>query len=99
MLVVPYYNKPPQDGLIAHFRAIADATDLPIILYNIPGRTGINMTPDTIETLSRVKNIVGVKEASGNLEQVTDIRRAHAPSFKIYSGDDSLTLPIMANEW
>ncbi len=96
MLVVPYYNKPPQEGLIAHFTAIADATDLPIILYNIPGRTGINMTPDTIETLSRIENIAGVKEASGNLEQVTDIRRRTPPSFKIYSGDDTLTLPIMA---
>ena len=96
MLVVPYYNKPPQEGLITHFRAIADSTGLPIIVYNIPGRTGINMTPVTIETLSRTKNIVGVKEASGNLEQVTDIRQRTPASFKIYSGDDSLTLPIMA---
>jgi 4-hydroxy-tetrahydrodipicolinate synthase len=96
MLVVPYYNKPPQQGLITHFTAIADTTELPIILYNIPGRTGINMTPDTIETLSRVSNIVGVKEASGNLEQVTDIRRRTPRSFAIYSGDDALTLPIMA---
>lgn len=96
MLVVPYYNKPPQEGLITHFTAIADTTQLPIILYNIPGRTGINMTPDTIETLSRVSNIVGVKEASGNLEQVTDIRRRTPGSFAIYSGDDALTLPIIA---
>ncbi|HXL04163.1 MAG: 4-hydroxy-tetrahydrodipicolinate synthase [Firmicutes bacterium] len=96
MLVVPYYNKPPQEGLITHFKTIADTTELPIILYNIPGRTGINMTPDTIETLSRVSNIVGVKEASGNLEQVTDIRRRTPRSFKIYSGDDALTLPVMA---
>lgn len=96
MLVVPYYNKPPQEGLIAHFTAIADSTRLPIILYNIPGRTGINMTPATIETLSRVENIVGVKEASGNLEQVTDIRSRTPSSFKIYSGDDSLTLPIVS---
>lgn len=96
MLVVPYYNKPPQEGLITHFKAIADSTGLPIIVYNIPGRTGINMTPVTIETLSRIENIVGVKEASGNLEQVTDIRQRTPSSFKIYSGDDSLTLPIMA---
>jgi 4-hydroxy-tetrahydrodipicolinate synthase len=96
MLVVPYYNKPPQEGLITHFKAIANSTGLPIIVYNIPGRTGINMTPVTIETLSRVENIVGVKEASGNLEQVTDIRQRTPSSFKIYSGDDSLTLPIMA---
>lgn len=96
MLVVPYYNKPPQEGLIAHFTAIAESTGLPIILYNIPGRTGINMTPDTVEKLSRVSNIVGIKEASGNLEQVTDIRQRTPQSFKIYSGDDALTLPIMA---
>ena len=96
MLVVPYYNKPPQEGLITHFKAIADSAGLPIIVYNIPGRTGINMTPATIETLSRIENIVGVKEASGNLEQVTDIRQRTPSSFKIYSGDDSLTLPIMA---
>ncbi|NLS45105.1 MAG: 4-hydroxy-tetrahydrodipicolinate synthase [Firmicutes bacterium] len=96
MLVVPYYNKPPQEGLIMHFKSIANATRLPIILYNIPGRTGINMTPETAETLSRVPNIVSIKEASGNLEQVTDIKRRTPPSFKIYSGDDTLTLPIMA---
>jgi 4-hydroxy-tetrahydrodipicolinate synthase len=96
MLVVPYYNKPPQEGLISHFRAIAESTELPIIVYNIPGRTGINMTPATIETLSQITNIVGIKEASGNLEQVTDIRQRTPSSFKIYSGDDSLTLPIMA---
>lgn len=96
MLVVPYYNKPPQEGLITHFKAIADSAGLPIIVYNIPGRTGINMTPATIETLSRIENIVGVKEASGNLDQVTDIRQRTPSSFKIYSGDDSLTLPIMA---
>ncbi len=96
MAVVPYYNKPPQDGLIAHFKAIAAATSLPVILYNIPGRTGINMTPETVEKLACVENIVAVKEASGSLDQVTDIRRRTPPSFKIYSGDDSLTLPILA---
>ena len=96
MLVVPYYNKPPQSGLFAHFKAIANSTDLPIIVYNIPGRTGINMTSCTIEQLSKVENIIGVKEASGNLDQVTDIRQRTPSSFSIYSGDDSLTLPIMA---
>ncbi|MEW6228559.1 MAG: 4-hydroxy-tetrahydrodipicolinate synthase [Bacillota bacterium] len=96
MAVVPYYNKPPQDGLIAHFRAVAGATGLPVILYNIPGRTGVNMTPETLEKLSSVANIVAVKEASGSLDQVTDIRRRTPPSFKIYSGDDSLTLPILS---
>ncbi|MEW6106324.1 MAG: 4-hydroxy-tetrahydrodipicolinate synthase, partial [Bacillota bacterium] len=93
MAVVPYYNKPPQDGLITHFKAIAAATSLPVILYNIPGRTGINMTPETVEKLAGVENIVAIKEASGSLDQVTDIRRRTPPSFKIYSGDDSLTLP------
>ncbi|MEW5865531.1 MAG: 4-hydroxy-tetrahydrodipicolinate synthase [Bacillota bacterium] len=96
MAVVPYYNKPPQDGLIAHFRAVAGATGLPVILYNIPGRTGVNMTPETLEKLSSVANIVAVKESSGSLDQVTDIRRRTPPSFKIYSGDDSLTLPILS---
>ncbi len=96
MAVVPYYNKPPQHGLIAHFKAIAGATGLPVILYNIPGRTGINMTPETVEKLAAVENIVAIKEASGSLDQVTDIRRRTPPSFKIYSGDDSLTLPILA---
>ncbi len=96
MAVVPYYNKPPQEGLVAHFKAIAAATGLPVILYNVPGRTGTNMSPETIERLSSVRNIVAVKEASGNLDQVTDIRRRTPESFKIYSGDDSLTLPILA---
>lgn len=96
MAVVPYYNKPPQDGLIAHFQAVAGATGLPVVLYNIPGRTGVNMTPETLEKLSSVANIVAVKEASGSLDQVTDIRRRTPPSFKIYSGDDSLTLPILS---
>ncbi len=96
MAVVPYYNKPPQEGLVAHFKAIAAATALPIILYNVPGRTGVNMTPETIERLSTVENIVAVKEASGSLEQATDIRRRTGSSFKMYSGDDSLTLPILS---
>ncbi len=95
--VVPYYNKPPQEGLIAHFQAIAAATpDLPIILYNIPGRTGQNMAPETVATLSEVPNIVGVKAASGSLEQVSQMRRLTRPEFVIYSGDDSLTLPMLA---
>lgn len=96
MAVVPYYNKPPQDGLVAHFTAIAKATSLPVILYNVPGRTGINMTPDTVEKLAKVENIVAIKEASGSIDQVTDIRRRTPQSFKIYSGDDSMTLPILA---
>jgi 4-hydroxy-tetrahydrodipicolinate synthase len=95
--VVPYYNKPPQEGLYRHFKAIAEATpDLPMILYNIPGRTGQNLAPETIARLAVVPNIVGVKEASGSLDQVSQVRRSTPPDFGIYSGDDSLTLPILA---
>jgi 4-hydroxy-tetrahydrodipicolinate synthase len=95
--VVPYYNKPPQAGLYQHFQKIAEATpDLPIVLYNIPGRTGQNLLPETIARLAEVPNIVAVKEASGNLDQVSQIRRSTSPEFTIYSGDDSLTLPMLA---
>jgi 4-hydroxy-tetrahydrodipicolinate synthase len=95
--VVPYYNKPPQEGLYQHFRAIAEASpDLPMMLYNIPGRTGQNLSPETIARLAEVPNIVAVKEASGSLDQVSQIRRLTPPEFKIYSGDDSLTLPLLA---
>jgi 4-hydroxy-tetrahydrodipicolinate synthase len=95
--VVPYYNKPPQVGLYRHFRAIAEATpDLPIILYNIPGRTGQNLLPETVAHLAEIPNIVAVKEASGNLDQVSQVRRLTPPEFSIYSGDDSLTLPMLA---
>jgi 4-hydroxy-tetrahydrodipicolinate synthase len=95
--VVPYYNKPPQAGLYQHFRAIANACpDLPMMLYNIPGRTGQNLLPETIARLSEIPNIVAVKEASGNLDQVSQIRRLTPAEFGIYSGDDSLTLPMLA---
>jgi 4-hydroxy-tetrahydrodipicolinate synthase len=95
--VVPYYNKPPQDGLYQHFRAIAEASsDLPMMLYNIPGRTGQNLAPETVARLAEVPNIVAIKEASGNLDQVSQIRRLTPFEFKIYSGDDSLTLPLLA---
>jgi len=96
LLVVPYYNKPSQEGLYRHFRAIAEETRLPAILYNIPGRTGVNMLPETVARLAEVPNIVGIKEASGNLDQVSEIRRRTPREFLIYSGDDSLTLPILA---
>jgi 4-hydroxy-tetrahydrodipicolinate synthase len=97
MLVVPYYNRPPQEGLYQHFRAIAQsAPNLPLILYNIPGRTGQNMLPETVARLSELPNIVGVKEASGSLDQASQIRQLTPPEFALYSGDDSLTLPIMA---
>jgi 4-hydroxy-tetrahydrodipicolinate synthase len=95
--VVPYYNKPPQEGLYRHFRSIAEASpDLPLILYNVPGRTGQNLLPETVSRLAEVPNIVAVKEASGNLDQVSQIRRSTPADFRIYSGDDSLTLPMLA---
>jgi 4-hydroxy-tetrahydrodipicolinate synthase len=96
LLVNPYYNRPSQDGLYAHFRSIAESTSLPCMLYNIPGRTGVNCAPETIARLADVPAIVAVKEASGSLDQVSDIRRRTKPDFLIYSGDDSLTLPILA---
>lgn len=96
LLVNPYYNRPSQDGLYAHFRAIAESTGLPCMLYNIPGRTGVNATPETIARLAEVPNITAVKEASGNLDQASEIRRKTPDDFHIYSGDDSLTLPILA---
>ena len=96
MLVVPYYNKPPQEGLYQHFRTIANAVDLPIVLYNIPGRTGINMLPETTLRLANdVENIVAIKEASGNLDQVKQIIDNAPANFDVYSGDDSLTFDMM----
>lgn len=95
--VVPYYNKPPQAGLYNHFQAIAQAVpDLPMMLYNIPGRTGQNLLPETVARLAEIPNIVAVKEASGNLDQVSQIRSITPAEFAIYSGDDSLTLPLLA---
>jgi 4-hydroxy-tetrahydrodipicolinate synthase len=96
LLVNPYYNRPSQDGLYAHFRAVAESTPLPVMLYNIPGRTGVNCTPETIARLAQVPQIVAVKEAAGSLDQVSEIRVRTPDSFLIYSGDDSLTLPKLA---
>jgi 4-hydroxy-tetrahydrodipicolinate synthase len=97
LLVVPYYNKPPQEGLYHHFRAIATAApELPVMLYNIPGRTGQNLLPETVARLAEVPNIVAIKEASGNLDQASQIRSLTPPEFALYSGDDSLTLPLLA---
>ena len=93
---VPYYNKPPQEGLYQHFRAIARAINLPIVLYNVPSRTVTNMLPETTVRLSEIDNIVGVKEASGNFEAVAKIIEESGPDFKVWSGDDSATLPILA---
>jgi 4-hydroxy-tetrahydrodipicolinate synthase len=95
--VVPYYNKPPQEGLYQHFQAIAQACpQLPIMLYNIPGRTGQDLLPETVARLAEISNIVAIKEASGNLDRVTQIRCSTPNDFAIYSGDDSLTLPILS---
>ncbi len=96
LVVTPYYNKPSQSGLIAHFKEIAASTSLPVILYNVPGRTGVNMAPSTVLELARVSNIKGVKEASGNLEQAMDIIRGAPDGFTLLSGEDSLNLAIMA---
>ena len=96
LLVAPYYNKPPQDGLYRHFRAIANATSLPAIIYNIPGRTAVNISVDTLVQLAQVENIVAVKESSGNLAQVAEIYEKAPSDFIIYSGDDALTLPVMS---
>ncbi|MEA5536190.1 4-hydroxy-tetrahydrodipicolinate synthase [Crocosphaera sp. XPORK-15E] len=94
--VVPYYNKPPQEGLYEHFKTIAQSVgDFPIMLYNIPGRTGQNLLPETVIKLAKIDNIIAIKEASGNLEQACKIRRMTDPSFLIYAGDDFLTLPLL----
>ena len=94
--VSPAYNKPPQRGIIAHFRAIADTVDIPIVLYNVPGRTGSNVTAETTLELAEHANIVAVKEASGNLAQITEIIRHRPHNFSVLSGDDALTLAVMA---
>ena len=97
LVVVPYYNKPPQEGLEAHFRAIAQAaSSLPLMLYNIPGRTGCNITPATVARLMDCPNVVSFKAASGTTEEVTALRLACGPKLAIYSGDDGLTLPMLA---
>jgi len=94
--VSPYYNKPIQKGIVAHFKAVASYTDLPIILYNVPGRTGSNMSVETTLELSELSNVVAVKEASGNMEQIMDIIRQRKPNFGVLSGDDNLTMPLIA---
>jgi 4-hydroxy-tetrahydrodipicolinate synthase len=97
LLVAPYYNKPSQEGLFRHFKTIADGTSLPIILYNIPGRCGVDIAPDTVARLAKeCGNIVSIKEASGSVERVSELRARLPESFTILSGDDSLTLPFMS---
>jgi 4-hydroxy-tetrahydrodipicolinate synthase len=94
--VTPYYNKPTQEGIVQHFKAIADATPLPIILYNIAGRTGVNIETATVVRLAQIPTIIGVKEASGSLSQMCDVLHATPEDFIVLSGDDALTLPLMA---
>jgi len=94
--VTPYYNKPTQQGLLAHYRILADSTDLPIILYNVPGRTGTNLSAETTLELSEINNIVAVKEASENMEQIMQIIKYRPEGFGVLSGDDNLTLPLIA---
>nr|WP_214659378.1 4-hydroxy-tetrahydrodipicolinate synthase [Candidatus Formimonas warabiya] len=96
LLVVPYYNKPPQEGLYQHFKAVASTTPLPIMLYNIPSRTGSNLLPETVQRLAQMDNIIAIKEATGAMDQVSELRKRLGDTFAIYSGDDSLTLPMLA---
>ena len=96
LLVTPYYNKATQKGLILHYTAIANAINIPIILYNVPGRTGCNLAPKTVAELAKVENIVAVKEASGNLSQVAEIAALVGPDFDIYSGNDDQILPVLS---
>jgi 4-hydroxy-tetrahydrodipicolinate synthase len=94
--VTPYYNKPTQEGLFLHYRAIAESTDLPIVVYNVPGRTGVNVEPATLARLAAFPNIIAVKEASGNITQMCEVCRLMPPDFIVLSGDDAITLPLMA---
>jgi len=96
LLVSPYYNKPPQEGIYQHFAAIARTTRLPVMLYNIPGRTSVNIAPETLARLAQIENIVAIKEASGNLAQTIEYRERTPRDFRIYCGDDAMTLPMMS---
>jgi 4-hydroxy-tetrahydrodipicolinate synthase len=96
LCITPYYNKPTQEGLYQHYKLIATTVDIPIVLYNVPGRTGVNMLPKTVERLCEFKSVVALKEASGNLQQISEIHRRCGDRLTILSGDDALTLPILA---
>lgn len=96
MLVTPYYNKPSQQGLYEHFKTVAESTSLPVMLYNIPGRTGANLLPETVARLAKIQNIAAIKEASGSMDQVSLLKTVLPESMAVYSGDDSLTLPMLA---
>ncbi len=96
LMTCPYYNRPTQEGLYLHFKKIAESVPIPIIPYNIPGRTGVNLLPDMVAKLSKIKNIVGIKEASGSLKQMSDIISMCDSNFAVLSGDDIFTLPLLA---
>lgn len=96
LLITPYYNKPSQEGLYRHFKTVAEKVDIPIVLYNVPSRTGVNMLPETVERLAEIDNIVGIKEASGSIAQGSDIVRRCGEAFDVISGDDPNALPLMA---
>ncbi len=96
LMISPYYNKPTQEGIFRHYKMVAAAVDLPLIVYNIPGRTGSNVAPETFARLCEIRNVVGIKEASGSMDQISDIRRLCGDRLTILSGDDALVVPIMA---
>jgi 4-hydroxy-tetrahydrodipicolinate synthase len=96
LLITPYYNRPTQRGLVAHFRAVADAVEIPMIIYNVPARTGVNMLPDSIAELSHIPHIVGVKEASGSLQQITELITLCGDKLNVLSGDDFIVMPILS---
>lgn len=96
LVVTPYYNKSTQDGMIKHFEAIANSVNLPIILYNVPGRTGLNILPQTVKELSKIENIIAIKEASGDISQVAEIARLCGEDFYIYSGNDDQIVPVLS---
>lgn len=96
LIVCPYYNRPTQEGLYQHYKAIAEEVPIPIIIYNIPGRTGVNMLPETMARLAKIPTIVGAKEAAGSIKQMSDIINLCGPDFDVLSGDDALTLPLLA---
>ncbi|TSA56266.1 4-hydroxy-tetrahydrodipicolinate synthase [bacterium] len=96
LIITPYYNKPTQEGVYRHFKALSDEVDIPLVSYNIMSRTGVNITPDTMKRISELKNVVGVKEASGDLNQMSEIKNLCCKDFKLISGDDTLTLPVLS---
>ncbi len=96
LVVTPYYNKPPQDGLAAHFRAVAEAVNIPVMLYNVPSRTGVDLKTETIAELAKVKNICALKDASGDVSRMPKLTSLVSPDFLVYSGEDNLTLPLLS---